>query len=169
MLSLRYPDILSALDFPGGLRALALVGDKKPVLVVKAPKEYLFTAQLNKGFKVYVVPVNICGRITVSIVSTFFDDEDEPLTLRTPLFDEPDCTLLKSTLLGNELDVYLSDEHNQEMLSYSADAVVPEATRTLFGDSHLFPYDVSIARTMLDGRQPSLDEEALTTTQQLSP
>lgn len=165
MLSMLHPDVLAALDFPAGLYSPALDVDK-PVLVVKATKEFLLAAQINKGFKMYVVPIKIDGMVTVSIVSAFFDDEDEPLILQTPLFNEEVCTLLRATLLGNELDVHLFDEHNREMLGYAAHAVVSAATRILLTDAHLFPFDISIAKTMLDtasawfGRRNANDDAA---------
>jgi len=61
---------------------------------------------MNNGFKIYVVPVSISDNQTVGLISAFFDDEDEPLIIRTPLFEDEDDRL-RQLLLCKRVDVHL--------------------------------------------------------------
>ena len=100
MLSILHPEIIPLIfDFPCGLLPLKVTNGDRSILVVKAPKEWLLAAKANLGFKVYVAPLSISGQHTIGLVSAFFDDAEEPLVIRTPLFDDIDTQSLRRMLL----------------------------------------------------------------------
>lgn len=151
MLTLSHPELVAeALDFPAGLRALRIGGAPRPILLVKGPKEMLLTAQMNRGFKVYVAPCSIEGCATVGLITAFFDDEDEPLVLRTPMLDEFETRFLRASLLRPELDIHLFDELGREFLSYRATVSMTLETRVHFEMANLLPFSFAAARAMHD-------------------
>lgn len=118
MLALSHPDIArELLAFPGGL--VPIRPDGKLSLAIKASKEALLAVQEQRGFSVYVVPIPATDGEAVSIVTAFFDDADEPLVIRTPLFgDETPSVETVALLMAEEIDVYLFDELGWERMSY---------------------------------------------------
>lgn len=118
MLSLNSPHTLDEIrQYPGGLRPIEVEG--RDSLAIKAHKETLLAAQINKGFKVYIAPLPFPGGLTIGLVSAFFDDHDEPLVITTPLFDDHEvCTRLLALLTQDEIDIYFFDEHCREWMSY---------------------------------------------------
>lgn len=118
MLALSHPDIARELQaFPGGL--VPIRPDGKLSLAIKASKEALLAIQEQRGFSVYVVPIPATNGEAVSIVTAFFDDADEPLIIRTPLFgDETPSVETVALLMAEEIDVYLFDELGWERMSY---------------------------------------------------
>lgn len=118
MLALSHPDISQELlAFPGGL--IPIRPDGKLSLAIKASKEALLAAQVQGGFSVYVVPIPASDGEAISIVTAFFDDADEPLVIRTPLFgDETPSVEIVALLMAEEIDVYLFDELGWERMSY---------------------------------------------------
>lgn len=108
-------------SFEAGLLPVKRISDGEMLLVIKAPKEVLLAAKINKGFRIYLVPITHERGEGFGIVSAFFDDEDEPLTLATPLFDADEMTVDIAALLTQEtFDVHFFDEHNRELLGYHA-------------------------------------------------
>lgn len=151
MLTLLYHELLShVMHFPGGLYALTIAGEERTVLLVKMLKEALLVARLNKGFKIYIVPIEEEEKSTVGLVSAFFDDPDEPLVILTPMFDNQESTALRNAILGGDLDVYLFDDNNRELLSYSAVARVPPATKERLEKACLLSFNLADARAALD-------------------
>lgn len=125
-LSESHPDVFrEALSFPSGIHCFRLRGEVISRLVVKLPHPALLTAKTNKGFKLYVVPVNTTEIVTVGLMCAFFDDADCPLTLWRPLGDDSASNDLMHALTRNELLVHLFDEHNREMLGYRAQVDIP--------------------------------------------
>ena len=59
ILSITYPRILPLIvKVPIGLIPIRLVKNNYPKLIVKVTKEAILAAKLNKGFGIYVVPLN---------------------------------------------------------------------------------------------------------------
>ena len=54
-------------------------------MVIKTSKEAILAAKVNKGFSLYLAPIRIGTTFTHAIMTVFYDDLDEPLTIRTPL------------------------------------------------------------------------------------
>ena len=58
------------------------------LLIIKCSKEMILTAKIRKGFRFYLAPIQIESLQTYGLITAFFDDHDEPLTIRTPLVEE---------------------------------------------------------------------------------
>jgi hypothetical protein len=129
-----------------GLLPLWFYEDDIPKLVVKAPKEVILAAKINQGFNIYVVPVCIQTQNTMGLVSAFFDNEDEPLIISTPMFDEPGTKTLRDILLCSRLDIYFFDENNRELLGYTATIECTAHTQSLIEKAALLPFDLSSAK-----------------------
>lgn len=144
MLSLDHPDIVhQVLAFPGGL--LPIRPDGKLSLVIKASKEALLAVQEQRSFLVYVVPIPAADGEAISIVTAFFDDADEPLVIRTPLFgDEPPSVEVVGMLMAPEIDIYFFDELGREWMSYSCVVEDPGSLVVTNGNSvRLAPFSHS--------------------------
>ena len=121
MLTLLHPSILPSVhEFPGGLMPARLRETGKLLLILKIPKEYILAARMNGGFSFYLAPLPITTGLTVALATAFFDDADEPLVVKTPLFDEPLGKDLLEILTYSEFDVYFFDEHSREWMSHRA-------------------------------------------------
>ncbi len=142
MLSLLRPDLLPLVHrIPAGLRVLEGAEDEPDRLIVKGAKEALLAARVARRLAVYAVPVNVDGVPTVSLITAFFDDQDEPIVLKSPLFanDEHSQSLMRF-LLSSGGHVHFFDEHSREMLGYTCRIAAPEATRSPLGNATLVEY-----------------------------
>ena len=90
----------------------------KLLLAVKVPKEYILASHVRGGFSFYLAPLQSSWGLTVALATAFFDDCDEPLVLRTLLFDEPLGNDLLELLTYEEFEAYFFDEHGREWMSY---------------------------------------------------
>lgn len=117
-----HPSILNFIkSVPGGLLPLCI--DKEYFLIVKAPKETILTAKLNNGFKVYLAPVKEQEKTFAILISAFFDDHDEPLTIMTPLIaDDPLTYIFLELFKQTKFKMCFFDDRNIEYLSYTATA-----------------------------------------------
>jgi hypothetical protein len=123
----------------------------KYCLIIKASKETILTAKINKGFLFYVAPINIQSKPSVAIVTAFFDDHDDPLTITTPLVSDDVGTLDFMELLKQDtFEVFFLDENNRELLSYKAQGDLP-ALRQRIVAADL--YGAEIVPEMLDSAQ----------------
>lgn len=150
MLSILHPEIIPIIqDYPIGLWPIFDVGDR-PKLIVKAMKEGLLAAKINRGFKIYVCPMTLAGRITIGLISAFFDDEDEPLTIRTALFNNDLTHLLLKAMNCDTLDVHFFDEHNRELLGYVSKLECPLATKDRLNSSRYCIFNLELAKSAFD-------------------
>jgi hypothetical protein len=150
MLTILHPEVMPQIcEYPVGLLALWLPNEHRPKLVVKASKEFLLAAEMNNGFKVYVVPLSISGNQTIGLISAFFDDEDDPLTIRTPLFEDGDNEL-RRLLLCKSVDVHLFDDNARELLAFEAEVRHAPVTYDLLAYASLPPFDLATARSAHD-------------------
>ena len=132
MLTVRFSHLLPFLEtMHAGLIPLPRLSSGKTSVVVKASKEAILAAKLNKGFKVYAVPSLELAAPPVGLLSAFFDDGDEPLVLYTPLFEDEMSHRLRDVLLSEAADVYFFDEHNRELAGYTAELAVRRSTQKL--------------------------------------
>ena len=121
-LSVTNPEIMDTLvDIPGGLWPIRRGGDSRMILVVKAPREMAQTAKLRGGFRFYLVPVYAGDVATYGLLTAFFDDNDEPLVIRTPLFNEEITRDFLSLLSSDSFYVHFFDERNRELLGFRAE------------------------------------------------
>jgi hypothetical protein len=126
MLSIQHPELCRRiLDFPGGIHCIRLPGESMPRVILKLPVSYLLPAKVNRGFKIYVAPVEMSGEATACLLCAFFDDADCPLTCWRPFTnDEPSLVLLHA-LTKYEVLVHMFDDQNRELLGYQAEVETP--------------------------------------------
>ncbi|MAM33445.1 MAG: hypothetical protein CMH28_00030 [Micavibrio sp.] len=118
MLSVLHPEILYHLqDFNYGLMPIYLPEENKYILVIKATKEGILTVSTNNAFKVYLIKSTSKAASHLGLVTAFFDDHDEPLTITTPLFSNDEMLKDITNLFTQEkFEVYFFDENNYELL-----------------------------------------------------
>ena len=97
------------------------------ILIAKTMREIAVTAHLRKFFRFYLVPLRAGDVHTFGLLAAFFDDHDEPLTIRTPLFDEELTREIFQVLSSDSFDMHFFDEHNRELIGFRAEN--PNATR----------------------------------------
>ena len=80
-------------DLKFGLLPMRDAASSRMILIAKTTREMAATARLRKHFRFYLVPLRAGDVDTFGLISAFFDDHDEPLYIRTPLFDDElgDC------------------------------------------------------------------------------
>jgi hypothetical protein len=122
MFSLRFPSILKHLgDLAYGLQPVRVSPDGRFTLIIKMSKEAILTARLNQQIKIYLVPDILEPGRWLGLITAFFDDHDEPITLTTPLFDGDAMLRDLSILLGQDsFELYFFDEHNRELMGLIA-------------------------------------------------
>lgn len=114
-------------DFKGGLLPTYDAGSDEATLIVKAMKEFAVTARLRKRFHIYLVPLRAGDVDTFGLLSAFFDDHDEPLTIWTPLFDDDLSPEFLRVLSLDSFDVHFFDQHNRKLIAFRAKN--PDAAR----------------------------------------
>ena len=164
-----YPEVFQTLDdFSVGLLPMRHVGSSRMTLIVKASREIAATAQLKKSFRFYLAPLRVGDVYTHGLLTAFFDDDDEPLTIRTLLFDEEMARELFQVLSSDSFDVYFFDEHNRRLNGFRAEN--PNATRfrSFANTVRLIPGTLEIARQFHDDmmlwfgtRSPADDNDAI--------
>ena len=126
MLSIEHPEVCQkALRFPGGIHCVRLHGEGVPRLILKLPVSYLLPMKLNRGFRIYVVPVDVAGIASAGLMCVFDDDGDEPLTTWRMLARDRETLDLLHALSRQELLVHLFDEQSRELAGYRATVDVP--------------------------------------------
>lgn len=104
-------------DFDYGLMPIYLPKEDKYILVIKATKEGILTVSTNNAFKVYLIKSSAQSPSYLGLVTAFFDDHDEPLTIITPLFSGDDMlTNITHLFSQKSFEVYFFDENNYEFL-----------------------------------------------------
>ena len=115
------------LDFKSGLLPAREAGSSRMILIAKTMREIAATARLRKFFRFYLVPLRAGDVDTLSLVSAFFDDDDEPLVVRTPLFNDELLHDFLQVLSSESFDIYFFDEHNRMLIGFRAEN--PDAAR----------------------------------------
>ena len=127
-LTITNPEVVHSLvDMPVGLWPILRVGNSRKILIVKSSREAAQTARLRGEFRFYLVPVDTGSAATCGLVTAFFDDNDEPLAIRTPLVNEEVARDLVWLLSSGSFYVHFFDEHNRELLGFRAEN--PDAHR----------------------------------------
>ena len=119
MLTINQPNVARALaEYPGGLFPGNLLGGDADLLVIKCPKEMILTAKAMRQLKFYLLPLDADGVRTTGLVTAFFDDEDEPLVIRSPLLNDEMASSVLRLLALPTFDIHFFDEYNRELLGY---------------------------------------------------
>ena len=169
-LTITNPEVLDRLvDMPVGLLPIRRVGDSRVILVMKASREVAQTARLRRGFRFYLVPVDVGGVATYGLVTAFFDDDDKPLVIRTPLVNEEIPRNLVWLLSSESFYVHFFDEHNRELLGFRAENSDAHRFRVLSNTIRFASPTLDRSRQVLDlmqsrfgARSPSDDAAAFT-------
>lgn len=170
MITVLHPEIYrKVIGFPGGIAAFPDPNGGAPLLVVKATKEFILAAKVFAQFKIYLVPVEVAGFATKALVSAFFDDEEAPLIITTPLLEGDQGRELSKALGCQTLNVHFFDEHGREYLVYEAELSVPPATKEAVDQIELINADPMQIIHLLDDaaiwfsyRNAQHDEDAIT-------
>lgn len=126
MLSMELPQVCQAiLGFPFGIHCIRLAGENTSRILLKLPVSYILPAKVNRGFKIYVIPVQLSEAATIGLMCAFFDDADSPLVSWRLLDESTETFDLLHALNGRDALVHFFDEQNRELLGYSAQIVVP--------------------------------------------
>lgn len=122
LLTIEHPELLPHLKTLGyGLQPVFHRGLGRHFLVVKVTKEMILTARLNREFKVYLLGDDQSLTSHLGFITAFFDDPDEPLTIKSPQFRDDDLLKDLTSLLSQpEFEVYFFDEHDREMMGVRA-------------------------------------------------
>lgn len=140
--------------YPGGLCATDVPGDPRPLLVLKMPHQFLLTARVNGGFKMFVVPVESDGVATIGLMLVFEDASASPLNLWTPLANEPEShKLIRCFRFHQTVVVRLIDEHDREFLAYECSVRVPLESKIRLELARLFPTEDRLARSFAQAAQ----------------
>ena len=169
-LTITNPEVVDTLaDLLGGLWPIRRGGDSRMILVVKASREMAQTAKLRGGFRFYLVPVHIGDVATYGLLTAFFDDYDEPLVIRTPLFNEEITQDFLSLLSSDSFYVHFFDEHDRELLGFRAENPDAHRFRTFSNTMRFVSPTLAHGRQVLDdlqvwfsARSPTDDDAAFT-------
>ena len=169
-LTITNPEVVDTLaNSLGGLWPLRRGGDSRMILVVKAPREMAQTARLRGGFRFYLVPVHVGDVATYGLLTAFFDDYDEPLVIRTPLFNEEITRDFLSLLSSDSFCVHFFDEHDRELLGFRAENPDAHRFRAFSNTMRFASPTLARARQFLDdlqvwfgARSPTDDAAAFT-------
>ena len=149
--SVIHPEVLETMgDFPVGLLPMRYAGSSRMILIVKTLREFAATAQLRKSFRFYLAPLRAGDVRTFGLISAFFDDHDEPLTIRTLLFDEEETHEIFRVLSSDSFDMFFFDEHDRELISFRAENPDAARFRSLANTIRLVPGTLEIARQFHD-------------------
>ena len=156
-------------DFLEGLLPIRRSSDSRMILVLKVSREIAQTARLRRGFSFYLVPVHAGGVATYGLATAFFDDNDEPLVIRTPLFKEEITRDFLLLLSSNSFYVHFFDEHNRELLGFRAEnpnahcfRVLSNSMRFVFPTLERARHVHNEMQDWFGVRSPSGDDAALT-------
>ena len=169
-LSVTHPEVLATLeDYSGGLCPIRRGGDSRMILVVKAAREMAQTAKLRGEFRFYLVPIHVGDVVTYGLLTAFFDDDDEPLVIRTPLFNDEITGDFLLLLSSDSFYVHFFDEHNRELLAFRAENPNAHGFRALSNTMRFVSPTLERGRQILDemqlwfaSRSPSEDTAAFT-------
>lgn len=151
MLTILHPEVIPIIsDISIGIIPFHFNGDRYPTLAVKAPKEAILASKLEQNLKIYIAPVNINKHESFGLITAFFDDEDEPLILVSPLFKDANLENLIQLLLAKIIDIYLFDENSKEYLGYTANVECNLDSERVIRKSYFLPFSLSYARKAHD-------------------
>jgi hypothetical protein len=149
MLTILHPEIMRDLkDFYAGIWPRHM-SDGSMVLIIKCTKEGILAAKMTGGIRLYVVPAPIGAYRSAGVITAFLDDDDEPLTVTSPLFEDDSFTTDVLALLSRELfDLHFFDENNHELLGYRARNPAFERFKALTAQFSFAPFSFECARTL---------------------
>lgn len=146
MLSILHPEVTPHIqDLPCGLLPFLNTKSGKHFLVIKASKEGILAAKVNNQFKVYLIKDSLNGGHCLGLMTAFFDDHDEPLTIMTPLFaDDEMLEDICAVFSQSDFEIYFFDENNFELLGIMAKNPDHERFRKELTAGNFYSYEASM-------------------------
>ncbi|HBN9565027.1 TPA: hypothetical protein U8175_001236 [Pseudomonas aeruginosa] len=121
MLTVRYPHLMQhVVDLHQGICTIANDADGTFFLIIKAPKENILAAKMRQRIGFYLAPCLLDGITYHSLVTTYEDDEFNPLFINTPLLDDEMGRSILHILSVESFNVHFFDDNNREILGYKA-------------------------------------------------
>ena len=165
--SVTDPTVLQTLDeFKLGLLPMRDTASSRMILIAKTTREIAATARLRKYFRFYLVPLRAGDVDTFGLVSAFFDDHDEPLYIRTPLFDDELTHEFVQMLSSDSFDIHFFDEHNRKLIGFRAENPDAVRFRHFVNTIRFVPHTLEFARQFDDnmiswfGDRSTADDDA---------
>ena len=150
MLNLTGPEsILEIASYPSGLMPMRQSPGTPLVLVIKTTKEMILTAKTKREFVFYLVPATVDGRRTYGLITAFFDDPDQPLTITTPLFDDEFADDIFEILSSSAFDVHFFTEDNLELMAWRCRNNGASRVKSLLTNIELLPGSLELGRNLL--------------------
>ena len=121
-LPVLHPDILQYIkEIDYGLIPFYSPSINRYVLIIKTNKEYILSVDVNNEIKCYLIKSAYSITNYLGLVTAVFDDHEEPLTIRTPLFSDDPMLIDTTELFSQEkFDIFFFDENSSEMLRVKA-------------------------------------------------
>ena len=154
MLSLNHPHILQDIRRLGyGLMPL-LKTDGSGVLVLKANKEAILTARTNNAMKIYLLKDYAGPASHLGLMTVFFEDAQEPMSLRSLLFAN-DAFLEEATAVLSRpaFELYFFDEHDRELMGVRVTHDDASRFRDEIARASFAPFDQVTFQDMADRLQ----------------
>ena len=121
MLTIRYPYLMQhVISLHQGICTIANDADGSFFLIIKAPKENVLAAKLKQRIGFYLAPCIIDGSTYHSLITTYEDDELNPLMIVTPMLDDEMGHSILHMLAIESFNVHFFDDNNRELLGYTA-------------------------------------------------
>jgi len=151
MLTLRFPQLKSELKQASiGLWPARLPKEAGFLVLAKLPKQCILTAVDQRFLKMYFVPLEVRGVRLLGVTTAFFDDADEPLVVRTLLFDDELSSALLTAMLEPRLRIYLFDDHGRELAGFACEVTDPAGLRERINSFDRSPPDLDVMADAYD-------------------
>ena len=121
MLTILHPHLMKHVrDLHQGLCTIANDKEGTFFLIIKAPKECVLAAKAKQRIGFYLAPCRMGENTYYGLVTTYEDDELNPLMIITPLLDDEMGQSILHILSASSFDVHFFDDNNRELLGYKA-------------------------------------------------
>ncbi|MFK3941913.1 hypothetical protein ACI2KC_09530 [Pseudomonas monteilii] len=119
MLTIQHPHLMQHVkDLHHGICTIANDKDGTFLLIIKVPKEAVLAAKAKQRIGFYLAPCRMNGETYHGLVTTYEDDELNPLMVVTPLLDDEMGHSIFNLLSSESFDVHFFDDNNRELLGY---------------------------------------------------
>ncbi|MEE5056428.1 hypothetical protein V2J84_22370 [Pseudomonas alliivorans] len=119
MLTIQHPHLMQHVkDLHHGICTIANDKDGTFLLIIKVPKEAVLAAKAKQRIGFYLAPCRMNGETYHGLVTTYEDDELNPLMVVTPLLDDEMGHSIFHLLSSESFDVHFFDDNNRELLGY---------------------------------------------------
>lgn len=121
MLTIHHPHLMRHVaNLHQGICTIANNADSTYFLIIKAPKEFVLAAKIRQRIGFYLAPCRLDGVTYHSLITTYEDDEFNPLFIGTPLLDDEMGHSILHMLSVESFNVHFFDDNNRELLGYKA-------------------------------------------------